>query len=86
MDDILLASSDLKLLNDTKTFLSKNFGMKDLGEASYVLGIEIKRDKARGLLGLSQQSYITKVIKRFSMEGCSTIDVPVSKGDRLTKS
>ncbi|KAF7815191.1 Retrovirus-related Pol polyprotein from transposon TNT 1-94 [Senna tora] len=46
VDDILLASSDLDLLNETKSFLSAAFEMKDLGEASYVLGIEIRRDRS----------------------------------------
>jgi hypothetical protein len=41
VDDILLASSDVSLLRETKRFLSSNFDMKDLGEASYVMGIEI---------------------------------------------
>jgi hypothetical protein len=41
VDDILLASSDVSLLLKTKRFLSSNFDMKDLGEASFVLGIEI---------------------------------------------
>ena len=40
-DDILLSSSDVGLLLKTKKFLSSNFDMKDLGEASFVLGIEI---------------------------------------------
>ena len=53
MDDILLASSDLCLLHEIKRMLSKNFDMKDLGEASFVLGIEIHRNRSRGLLGLS---------------------------------
>jgi hypothetical protein len=41
VDDILLASSDVSLLLEIKRFLSSNFDMKDLGEASFVLGIEI---------------------------------------------
>ena len=41
VDDILLASSDLGLLHETKKFLSKNFEMKDMDEATYVIGIEI---------------------------------------------
>jgi hypothetical protein len=41
MHDILLASSDVSLLLETKRFLSSNFDMKDLGEASFILGIEI---------------------------------------------
>jgi hypothetical protein len=41
VDDILLASSDVSLLLATKRFLSSNFYMMDLGEASFVVGIEI---------------------------------------------
>ena len=50
VDDILLASSDVNLLLQTK-FLSSKFDMKDLGEASFVLGIEIHRDREKGGLG-----------------------------------
>jgi hypothetical protein len=39
VDDILLASSDVSLLLEIKMFLSTNFDMKDLGEASFVLEI-----------------------------------------------
>ena len=85
VDDILLASTSVTLLNHTKSFLSNNFDMKDLGEASYVLGIEIKRDRAAKLLGLSQNGYINKVLKRFDMQNCGNGEVPVSKGDKLTK-
>jgi hypothetical protein len=41
VDDIILASSDVSLLLKTKRFLSSIFYMNDLGEASFVLGIEI---------------------------------------------
>ena len=53
IDDILLASSDIGLLHETKRFLSSNFKMKDLGDASFVLGIQIHRDRSRGILDLS---------------------------------
>ena len=46
IDDILLATNDLGLLHETKKFLSENFEMKDMGEASYVIGIEIFRDRS----------------------------------------
>jgi hypothetical protein len=45
VDVILLASSDVSLLLEIKRFLSSNFDMKDLSEASFVLGIEIHRDR-----------------------------------------
>ncbi|KAK2975463.1 hypothetical protein RJ640_003616 [Escallonia rubra] len=60
--------SDMHMSHETKNFMSKNFDMKDLGEASYVIGIEIHRDRSRGILGLSQRAYIEKVLKRNQLE------------------
>lgn len=39
--DILLTNINMSLLLDTKRFLSNKFEMKDLSEASFVLGIQI---------------------------------------------
>ncbi|XP_070025684.1 uncharacterized protein [Nicotiana sylvestris] len=61
------------------------FVMNDLGEASFVLGIEIKRDRSHGLLGLSQRSYIESVLKTFNMQDYRTGVAPVVKGDKLSK-
>ena len=83
VDDILLASSDLGLLHETKDYLLKSFEMKDMGEASYVIGIEIFRDRSLGILGLSQKSYIDKFLERFCMMACSSSPVPLHKGDKL---
>ncbi|BBG99824.1 transposable element gene [Prunus dulcis] len=80
VDDILLACTNLTMLHDCKNFLSKNFEMTDLAEASYVLGIDISRDRKNGVLGLSQKSYIEKVLKRFNMQNCTGSDIPISKG------
>ncbi|KAK4404157.1 Retrovirus-related Pol polyprotein from transposon TNT 1-94 [Sesamum angolense] len=84
VDDILLASNDIGLLHETKRFLAKNFEMKDLGEASYVLGIEIHRNRSRGILRLSQKNYIEKVLKRYGMQDCKPGDIPVTKGDKFS--
>jgi hypothetical protein len=46
VDDMLLASNDLGMLHETKKMLTRSFDMKDLGEASFVLGIEIHRDRS----------------------------------------
>ena len=50
VDDILLANSDLGILNDTKIYLSENFDMKYMDEITYIIGIEISRDQSHGLL------------------------------------
>ena len=56
--------------------------MKDLGEASFVLGVEIHRDRSKGVLGLSQKAYIEKILKKFSMHKYSPSPAPIVKGDR----
>jgi hypothetical protein len=53
--------------------------MKDLGEAPFVLGIEIHRDRRKGVLGLSQKAYIEKVLKKFSMHACNPTPAPIIK-------
>ena len=54
VDDIILTSTNLSLLRETKDLLYENFDMKDMGEAHHVIGIEIHRDRTLGILGLSQ--------------------------------
>ncbi|KAH9668657.1 Integrase catalytic domain-containing protein [Citrus sinensis] len=84
VDDILLASSDLGVLHEVKRFLTQQFDMKDMGEASYVIGIKIQRDRSQGILGLSQETYINKVLERFRMKDCSPSVAPIVKGDKLS--
>ena len=85
VDDILLAANDVGLLHDIKKFLSKNFKMKNMGKESYVIGIEIFRDRSQGLLGLSQRTYIEKVLERFRMERCLVGIVPIQKWDKFSE-
>ena len=40
VDDILLIGNDISMLTSVKVWLSKEFSMKDLGEASFILGIK----------------------------------------------
>jgi Reverse transcriptase (RNA-dependent DNA polymerase) len=67
VDDIILMGNDIPLLQSVKSSLKKVFSMKDLDEAVYILGIEIYRDISKRLIGLSQSTYIDKVLNRFSI-------------------
>ena len=42
--------------------------MKDLGEASYIHGIKVYRDRFKRMIGLSQKMYIEEVLKRFGIK------------------
>jgi hypothetical protein len=60
VDDILLIGNDILMLESVKTSLKNSFSMKDLGEATYILGIRIYRDRSKRLIGLSQSTYIER--------------------------
>ena len=85
VDDILLIGNDIPMLNAAKSSLRKSFDMKDLGEAAYILGIKIYRDRSRRLIGLSQDTYIDKVLNRFSMQDSKKGFLPMSHGISLSK-
>nr|GEX85212.1 retrotransposon protein, putative, Ty1-copia subclass [Tanacetum cinerariifolium] len=62
------------------------FSMKDLGEAAYILGIKIDRDRLRQLIGLCQSAYIEKRLKRFYMENSKRGSIPMQEKLKLSKS
>jgi hypothetical protein len=55
-------------MREIKKFLFKHFNIKYFDEASYVLCLKIHRDRNKGILGLSQQAYIDKILKRYGMK------------------
>ncbi|KAK8584066.1 hypothetical protein V6N12_068316 [Hibiscus sabdariffa] len=85
VDDILIIGNYIPTLQSIKTWLSSCFSMKDLGEATYILGVKVYRDRSRQLLGLSQNTYIDKVLKRFSMEESKRRFLPMRHGISLSK-
>ena len=62
VDDILLIGNYVETLSNVKKWLAEQFQMKDLGEASYILEIQIIRDRKNKLLALSQASYISRKV------------------------
>ena len=59
--------------------------MKDLDEASYILGIKIYRDRSRCLIGISQSTYLDKVLKKFKMDQAKKGFLPVLQGVKLSQ-
>jgi len=84
VDDILIAGNSKEMIDTTKKWLTSNFEMKDMGEASYVLGVKIIRDRAKRLLGLTQETYIKKMLERYHMQDSRPMDTPVDKSLSLS--
>ena len=85
VDDILLIGNDIEFLDSIEGYVNKSFSKKDLGEAAYIFGIKIYRDRSRRLTGLSQSTYLDKVLKKFKMDQAKKGFLPVLQGVRLSK-
>ncbi|GJR72305.1 retrotransposon protein, putative, ty1-copia subclass [Tanacetum coccineum] len=86
VDDILIMRNNIPILEDVKSYLGKCFAMKDLGEAAYILGIKIYRDRSKWLIGLCQSDYIEKILKRYYMENSKHGTIPMQEKLKLSKS
>nr|GFC38371.1 hypothetical protein [Tanacetum cinerariifolium] len=67
-------------------YLGKCFSMKDLGDAAYILEIKIYRYRSRRLIGLSQDAYLDKILKRYRMDGSKRGAIPMQVDCHLDKS
>lgn len=84
VDDMLFVGCDVTEINDIKQKLKQEFDMKDLGSDKRILGMEIKRDRQNHTLFLSQQSYILKILNRFSINEAKEVILPLGGHFKFT--
>ncbi|GJU38923.1 retrotransposon protein, putative, ty1-copia subclass [Tanacetum coccineum] len=85
VDDIIIMENHIPMLQGVKSYLEKYFAMKDLGEVAFILEIQICRDKSKQLIGLSQSTYMDKILKRFRMDNSKRGNIPMQERHDLNK-
>ncbi|GJY98511.1 retrotransposon protein, putative, ty1-copia subclass [Tanacetum coccineum] len=86
VDDILIMGNNIPMLQDVKSYLGRCFAMKDLGEAAYILGIKIYRDRSKRLISLCQSAYIKKILKIYYMENSKRRMISMQENLKFSKS
>ena len=85
MDDILLIGNDFEKLSKVKIQLATQFQMKDLGEAQYVMGIKIIRDRKNKIIALSRENYIDSILSKYNMQDSKKGFTPFRYGINLSQ-
>ncbi|GJR53603.1 retrotransposon protein, putative, ty1-copia subclass [Tanacetum coccineum] len=85
VDDIIIMGNHIPSLQSVKDYLGKCFAMKDLGEAAFILGIKIYRDRSKRLIGLGQNAYMDKILKRYRMDNSKRGHIPMQERLDLNK-
>jgi hypothetical protein len=81
VDDIVVTGNDIMEMGKLKTYLAKEFEIKDLGNLRYFLGIEVARSK-EGIF-VSQRKYVLDLLVETGMLACKPIDTPIEQNHRL---
>jgi hypothetical protein len=82
VDDIVVANSSSQAVATLLRDLGNEFALKDLGELSYFLGIEVSKLKD-GVL-LSQEKYTRDVIHMLGMQNCNSSSTPLFSSEKLS--
>ena len=85
VDDMIPVSSDINLLNAEKASLCKRFEVIDQGEAHFILGMSIRRDRKNQTLSTGQPNYIESILKRFGMVSCKPVSTLLEAGRKFQK-
>ena len=83
VDDILLFGSNMGIVNETKSFLSSKFDMKDMGVANVILGLKLTRS-AEGI-AISQSHFVEKVLEKFGYNQGRSVATPYDPSIPLHK-
>jgi hypothetical protein len=85
VEDLQGATNNEPTWNVLNSKLSTRLKMKDLGVASYCLGLEITQDLDAQTVRISQKKYFQGVLERFGMADCRAVSTPLPVGTKLTK-
>ena len=83
VDDILIFGTNIDAINEVKSFLSKSFDMKDLGEANVILNIKLIKNES--VITLLQSQYVEKVLSRFGFMDSKPSPTPYDPSVTLRK-
>ena len=83
VDDILIFGTNIDAINEVKSFLSRSFDMKDLGEADVILNIKLIKDESG--FTLFQSHYVEKVLSRFGFMDSKPSPTPYDPSVTLRK-
>ena len=77
VDDLLIASSRKTEMGSIKRMLTQLYEMEDMGEATFILGIAIRRERANRSISIGQSAYINTLLKRHGMADCNSTSTPM---------
>jgi hypothetical protein len=83
VDDILMFSCHIILIDEIKALLSKNFKIKDLGPVKSCLGLLVNNNISTGIVSIGQNGYLTATLDALGMSSSKISTIPIAGGEIL---
>lgn len=90
VDDLIIFTDIIDDMTETKSLLSKQFKMKDMGQLHYFLGVNVIY--GQNCVWLHQNQYIKSMLQKFALTDANTVSTPADcsvtlvKDDQVSKS
>ena len=84
VDDLIVITNSVDFYTILKQGLSNIFKLKELGPIQKCLGINIHKNKERGIIELDQADYIETLLKNFGMSECRSVNTPMDVNVSIT--
>ena len=85
VDDLMIATPGVAATAEIKQRLMNTFDARDLGEATFFLGMTITRDRARCTIKLAQERLTTDLLSKYGMLDAKALSTPLNPNTKLTK-
>jgi len=85
VNNLTLTSSSKRLPDTCKDELRSKLDITDLGPIHWLLGVEVKRNRAARTISLSQKAYIGSIITCVCLKDAPSMSTPMETGVQLVK-
>ena len=83
VDDLIFSDNNDEIIEEFKSMMTQEFEMADLGLLKFFLGFEVKQGET-GIF-ISQETYAKEILKKYKMENCNPVSIPMELGAKLSK-
>lgn len=80
VEDVVLFYNNRDQANRVQNGLCKNFKMKDLGEISSILAIQVIRDQSKGIISIDQ----SQILKGFNVADYNPVSTPLDLNQKIS--
>ena len=86
VNNIIITGNYHRAMQRFKDKLSSRYGIKDMRNLHWLLGIGIDRDHKNQTISFSQATYVQKMVEFFSMEDANPVSIQITPSHNLSKS